>query len=140
MKKIISCVGYYQEKPFTPQLLDEIVELIENEKIKRPEIEIDLNDSKSGVSNLHLGLLIPLDFESHKKLWCLTIRLNNKLFCYSKSQSREFDWYLYCGAETEVVNSCILDYELLRSIVLDVCKDGVIDLKDWVPIREAQNL
>ena len=146
MPSRITCDGHYEQVEFSMELLHSIATAIEKATIQRPEFLVDLLSTNGEVlASLHMAHAWSLQPESNDG-WCLTLSSTKKpsnARCLSSNSSIDTSYgvFTFCGAEHEILRSCVLDWAAVAEAVLSLTTDlGSVSTHNWMPSNEVFNL
>lgn len=140
----VTCHGYLEAVDLSSVDLEDLARKILAEEIGRPEFFVEILDDAALVGTMHTGPLYPTDPDTPADRWCLTFAEPNEngRWCLSTERAVEqYHWYVFCGGETEILESCAMPLSAVLEAVRDCCKErGRAQSVRWLAMEQAMNL
>lgn len=140
----VTCRGYMAGAEVSDVDLEALTRRIVAEEIGRSEFFVEIVDGGALLGTVHTGLLYDADTGASADRWCVTFAdaTKNGRWCLSLPEGPgKYKWYVFCGGETEILESCAVPLPAVFEAIQQCCREGGRSERlHWVGIKQAMNL
>lgn len=140
----ITCHGHLEAADLLDVDLESLARKILADEIGRPEFFVEILDGATLLGTVLAGPLYTVDSNAPADRWCLTFSEPNEhgRWCLSAAKSLgTYEWYVFCGGETEILDSCALPLSAVLDAVRKCCEErGRAQSLQWIEMLQAMNL